>query len=256
MARKTEFDPLGGSLGGSQGGKKSKKSKKDNTLLGSKEHTGSSSIYDEVNYMPSFEGSTDALTASGESDKPKKKGLFAGVFGHKKSPKGAKPKSKTASKSKPAPETDFPIIQEPVLTDTEKDPYPIMDIEEDIFEDEPTINEPAVFTAEPAEEPVLPKTHTFHEEEPKKPTVRSHPNVCYLCGADSSIPHQQFRFRGESDSESAIPLCKTCMRAVKTLMKYRDPADEREIKSEWLVLAPGLDESRADEIISEGRRHY
>ncbi len=62
--------------------------------------------------------------------------------------------------------------------------------------------------------------------------------------------------RGESDPESTVPLCKICMRAVNTLMKYRDPADEQEIKSEWRVLAPGLDEKRADDVIREGRRNF
>ncbi len=254
MARKKEFDPLGGSIGS----EKPKKAKKDNMVLGSKEHAGSSSIYDDVYYMPVSEGSTDALTASGASDKPKKKGLFAGVFGHKKSPNGAKPKSKAETKSKSASEPDFRITQDPVITQTENDPYPVMNIrEEDIFEDEPrTINEPAVLRAEPAEEPVPPKMHTFVEVEPKKPTVRFHPKVCYLCGADSLAPHQLFGFGGESDPESAVPLCKTCMRAVNTLMKYRDPADEQEIKSEWRVLAPGLDEKRVDDLIREGRRNF
>jgi len=254
LARKTEFDPLGGSIGS----EKPKKAKKNNAGHGSKEYTGSSSIYDEVYSMPGSEGSTDALTASGESNKPKKRGLFTGVFGHKKSPKGAKPKSKTEPKSTSEYERDFPVRQDLEPAHTEKDPYPAMEIpEEDIFEDEmQELNEPAVLKAETFEETILPKPDAFVEEQPKKPTVRYHPNVCYLCGADSSTPHQQFLFRGESDPENAIPLCKTCMRAVKTLMKYRDSADEREIKSEWVVLAPGLDESRADDIISEGRRYY
>ncbi len=267
MARKKEFDPLGGSIGS----EKPKKAKKDNTVLGSKGHTGSSSVYDEMDYTPISDGYTDALTASGASDKPKKKGLFSGIFGQKKSPKASGPAKKSGY------ENDFPIIDDSGIPDTEKYYHAGTDIhEDDIFEVEPLeMNEPAIPDAEsfeekyPKSQPFIadqPKirrsaeepAHFFVEEKPKpkKLTVRYHPNVCYLCGADSAVPHQQFRFGSESDTENTVPLCKTCMRAVSTLMKYRDPADEREIKSEWRSLSPGLDEKRADDIISNGRRNY
>lgn len=248
MARKKEFDPLGGSLGS----EKPKKVKKDNTILGSKEHTGSSSIYDEVNYLSGSGSNTDALTSIGQSEKPKKGGFLSSVFGHKKSDKKIKPTIKSEY------EDNFSLTYDTDVKPAEIHSYPVRElIEDDIFEEETRgINEPATILAEPSEEKGLPKTHSIIDDQPKKPAVKSHPNICYLCGADSSIPHQQFRFGGESDPESAIPLCRTCMRAVKTLMKYRDPADEQEIKSEWQILAPGLDESRANEIISEGRRHY
>ena len=265
MARKKEFDPLGGSVGGD----KPKKAKKNNTILGSKGYAGSSSVYDEVEYAPRSDGYTDALTASGASDKPRKRGLFSGIFGQKKSPRASDPSRKSEYKS------DFPIIDDSVIPDTEKNYHTVTDIrEDDIFEEEPLdLTEQAIPNAEPFEEP-YPKsqnfvtdqpeikksakepTHFFVEDKQKKQTVKYHPTVCYLCGADSAVPHQQFRFGSESDTENTIPLCKTCMRAVTTLMKYRDPADEREIKSEWRFLSPGLDEKRADEIISEGRRNY
>ena len=267
MARKKEFDPLGGSIGS----EKPKKAKKDNTVLGSKGHTGSSSVYDEMDYAPVSDDYTDALTASGASDKPKKKGLFSGIFGQKKSPRAPGPAKKSGYK------TDSPMSDNSGIPDTEKYYHAETDIrEDDIFEEEPLeMNEPAVPYAESFEE-TYPKSQTFARDQseirrsaeeptqfiveekpkPKKQTVRYHPNVCYLCGADSAVPHQQFRFGSESDTENTVPLCKTCMRAVTTLMKYRDPADEREIKSEWRILAPGLDEKRADDIISEGRRNY
>ncbi len=267
MARKKEFDPLGGSIGS----EKIKKAKKDNTVLGSKGHTDSSSVYDEMDYTPISDSYTDALTTSGASDKPKKRGLFSGIFGQKKSPRASGPARKSAY------ESDFPIIDDSGIPETEKYSHVVTDIrEDDIFEEETLeMTEPAVPDAEPfeetypksqpfiADEPKIRRStektaHFFVEEKPKpkKQTVRYHPNVCYLCGADSAVPHQQFRFGGESDTENTVPLCKTCMRAVTTLMKYRDPADEREIKSEWRSLSPGLDEKRADNIISTGRRNY
>lgn len=265
MARKKEFDPLGGSIGS----ERPKKAKRDNMILGSKEHAGSSSIYDEMDYTPVSGGYTDALTASGASDKPKKKGLFSGIFGQKKSPRASDPAKNSGY------ENDFPIIDDSRIPDTEKYSHVMPDIrEDDIFEEEHReMTEPAVHNAEPFEE-TYPKSqtfardqpeirrpeeepaHFFSEDKPKRQTIRYHPNVCYLCGADSAVPHQQFRFGRESDSENTVPLCKTCMRAAATLMKYRDPADEREIKSEWRVLAPSLDEKRADDIIREGRRNY
>ena len=267
MARKKEFDPLGGSIGS----EKPKKAKKDNMVLGPKGHTGSSSIYDEVDYSPVSDGCTDALTASGTSDRPKKKGLFSGIFGQKKSPRTSVPTRKSGY------EADFPTIDDSRITNTETYSHAVTNIrEDDIFEEEPQMmNGPEIPYDEPFEETYLTSqtvagdkttirkpadepAHFFVEEipKPKKQTIRYHPNVCYLCGADSAVPHQQFRFGPESDSESTVPLCKTCMRAVTTLMKYRDPADEREIKSEWRFLSPGLDEKRADEIITAGRRNY
>lgn len=257
-------------MGGSIGSEKPKKAKKDNTVLGSKGHTGSSSVYDEMDYAPVSDGYTDALTASGASDKPKKKGLFSGIFGQKKSPRASSPTKKSGY------ETDFPTKDDSGTPDTEKYSRSVTDIrEDDIFEEEPReMIEPAVPDVERFEE-TYPKSQTFARDQseigrsdnepahffveekpkPKKQTVRYHPNVCYLCGADSAVPHQQFRFGAESDSENTVPLCKTCMRAVTTLMKHRDPAEEREIKSEWRYLSSGLDEKRADIIISEGRRH-
>ncbi len=253
------------------GGDKPKKAKKDNPILGSKGHTGSSSVYDEVEYAPISNGYTDALTASGASDKPKKRGLFSGIFGQKKSPRASNLSRGSGY------ETDFPTIEDSEITDTEKHYHTVTDIrEDDIFEEEPLeMNEPAVPNAEPFEETYAKSqtfvtdqseirrtakepVHFFVEEKPKpiKQTMRNHPNVCYLCGADSAVPHQQFRFEGESDKENAVPLCKTCMRAVKMLMECRDPVDEREIKSEWRFLSPGLDEKRADDMISEARRNY
>lgn len=268
MARKKEFDPLGGSISS----EKPKKAKKDNTVLGSKEHAGSSSIYDEVYYMPGSEGSTDALTASGESDKPKKKGLFSGIF-------GPKPSSKAVRKAKKSGyDAEIPRKEDFRTADTDIHSHKTADLpEEDIFEEEPLkTNEQAALNLQPHNDTSLPHSQIsprdrkptikpieeppafFAEEktQPQKRAVRSHPNVCYLCGADSPTPHRQFGFGGESDPESTVPLCKICMRAVNTLMKYRDPADEQEIKSEWRVLAPGLDEKRADDVIREGRRNF
>ncbi|HJJ29800.1 MAG TPA: hypothetical protein VJ857_00800 [Methanocorpusculum sp.] len=239
MARKNEFDPLGGSISC----EKPIKAKKNNSILGSIGHTGSSSVYDEMDHSPASDGWTDALTVSGESNKPKKKGLFSRIFGQKKSPK-------ESSSAKSGCEMDDEFKDDPRTPDTKKYSHDVGNIPlDDIFKepDQPSIvanvKEPHP-TRRPAEEP-----------QPKKQAMRYHPNICYLCGADSATPHQQFKVGEASDKENAIPLCKTCMRAVTTLMKYRDPLDEREIKSEWRSLAPGLDEKRADDMISEARRN-
>lgn len=256
MARKKEFDPLGGSISS----EKPKKIRKNNPILGSKEHTGSSSVYDEADHGPLSGYGIDALTADGLSDKPKKRGFLSGIFGQGKS-SGRPP--------------EFPTKDHARTPEGEKHSHRITDTyEDDIFENEPReMSEPAVSDPEPSEE-TYPTSQTFARDQseigrsddepapffleekpnPKKQTVRYHPNVCYLCGADTSVPHQQFRFGEESDPENTVPLCKTCMHAVTMLMKYRDPADEREIKSEWRFLAPGLNENRADEIVREGRR--
>lgn len=74
MARKKEFDPLGGSISS----EKPKKIRKNNPILGSKEHTGSSSVYDEADHGPLSGYGIDALTADGRADKPKKEGFCQG----------------------------------------------------------------------------------------------------------------------------------------------------------------------------------
>ncbi len=218
MARKKEFDPLGGSIGS----EKPKKAKKDNTVLGSKEQACSSSIYYEVYYMPGSEGSTDALTASGESDKPKKKGLFSGIF-------GPKPSSKAAKKAKKSGyDADIPRKEDLRTPDTDINSHKTADIpEEDIFEEEPLeTNQPVALNLQPHEDTYLPNsqisprdrkpttkpaeepTAFFTEEkaQPQKRTVRSHPNVCYLCGADSPTPHRQFEFGGIGFGKRRSPL--------------------------------------------------
>ena len=268
LARKKEFDPLGGSISS----EKPKKTRKENSILGSKEYTGSSSVYDEADHALLSDNGTDALTADGSSDKPKKRGFLSGIFGPGKSSR-ASDLSKRSGQSADFPTKDYAHIHE-----GEKYYQEITDIhEDDIFEKEPLeINGEKVTGPKPIQDPKLSKSylaiedpserrrseeeeeksaHFSLEEKPisKKQTVKYHPNVCYLCGADTSTPHQQFRFGKEADPENTVPLCKTCMHAVTMLMKYKDPADEREIKSEWRFLAPGLNENRADEIVREGR---
>ena len=80
LARKKNFDPLGGSLNYDE----PMKAKRNNDILGPKGYSGSSSIYDEESYMPVSGGNTDALMPSGESEKHKKKGLFAVFSGRRK----------------------------------------------------------------------------------------------------------------------------------------------------------------------------
>ena len=272
LARKKNFDPLGGSLNYD----KPMKAKRNNDILGSKGYSGSSSIYDEESYMPVSGGNTDALMPSGESEKPKKKGLFAGIFGQKKKPVKSVPKDEADHKS-----DDEILACEETLTADTGDQYeePLENREDDLFEEEPLTVEEKI-TTEPVIEHICPpaekipapiteipsaekkeRTKPVHSQPEQtqasqKKTLRYHPNVCYLCGETSPSPLQQFAFGGKSDPEDSVPLCKTCLRAVKTLMKYRDPADEKEIKSEWRYLAPGLDETRAENIISEGRKNY
>ena len=239
MARKKEFDPLGGSIGC----EKPIKAKKNNSILGSVGHTGSSSVYDKMDHSPASDGWIDALTVSEQSDKPKKKGLFSGIFGQKKSPKESRP-----TKSEYDMNDEF--IDETQTLDTKKHNHDLENIPHDDIFEKP--EQPSVVTNVkdqhliriPAEEP-----------QPKKQAMRYHPNICFLCGADCATPHQQFKVGETSDMENTVPLCKTCMRAVTTLMKFRDPLDEREIKSEWRSLAPGLDEIRADDMISEARKN-
>lgn len=266
MSRKKEFDPLGGSIVS----EKPIKTRKENPILGSKEYTRSSGSYDEADHTPVSDDFTDALTADGSSDKPKKRGFLSGIFGPGKSSRVSDlPKSSGES-------TEFIQTEYAPIPAGKKYYQETADIQEDdLFEKEPLeINEQKVPDPKPIQDPMLAKSSPAVEDRSKirkseeegsadfsfeeKPTaekqkVRYHPNVCYLCGADASVPHQLFGFGKESDPENSVPLCKTCMHAVTMLMKYRDPADEREIKSEWRVLTPDLNESRADEIVREGR---
>lgn len=285
MARKKDnFDPLGGFMGGSA--KPNKKSKRVNDLLGSSKDIGSSSIYDEGDYTPSYSGRTDALTATGEAvpEKKKKKGFF---FGHKQKP--AKVQEPPMDSGFDSSEYKIDIkggvmdsgIGERYVEEKQVDNFDDYNRHDDMF-DEPVskpVHEPVVeddFFEEVHEEvkvqpPVhrsIPKPQIHHDVKVKEDDIQNplvhkaepvhhhHPNVCYLCGEASSDALPQFGFGDGSNPDDFVPLCKTCLHAVTTLMKFRDPSDESEIKAEWRSLCPGLDEVSANNIINEGRKHH
>lgn len=280
MARKKDnFDPLGGFVGGPA--KSNKKSKRVNDLLGSGKNIGSNSIYDEGDYTPAYSGKTDALTATGEAvpEKKKKKGFF---FGHKQKPvKSVEPPKDSGFDS-----SEYKLDIKSGVMDTgisERYAEEGTDVNSEEIYEEKTVEKPV---SKPAEEDdffekvkEVPEVKEVHHHEKVKhipihndievktediqnPLVqktepkRHHPNVCCLCGDASPDALPQFGFGDGSNPDDFAPLCKTCLHAVTTLMKYRDPSDEAEIKAEWRSLCPGLDETGADRIISEGRKHH
>lgn len=259
-------------MGGSIVSEIPKKTRKENPILGSKEHTRPSNSSDEADRVLASDDFIDALTADGSSEKPKKRGFLSGIFGQRRSSRASDLPKRTEQSA------EFTKIEYGRIPEEDKYYQEITDIHEDgIFEKEPLeINEQKIPGPKPMQDPVLPKSYPAFEDQStkkgleeeesspfsleEKPAaeiqkIRYHPNVCYLCGADTSVPHQLFGFKKESGPENTVPLCKTCMHAIAMLMKHRDPSDEQEIKSEWRFLAPGLNEKRADEIIRESRNH-
>jgi ribosomal protein S14 len=146
----------------------------------------------------------------------KKKGFFARLFG------GGK---------KPAPQK-IPPVPEPAEM---VEPVPE---EEDLFEEE--------------EAPVLEIREEPQETEPSPADGVRDPNTCALCGfrSETGLPHFTMQ------PGSTVPLCRTCFRAVDTLMNHRDPAEEEEICGEWSTLCPGLDPDLATRVVLEGRNYH
>jgi hypothetical protein len=239
LAGKKNYDLLGGSISNEKPGK----AKRNNDVHGSKHDVESSGVYGGGDYFPAYEESTDALTVTGEADKPKKKGLLSGIFGKRKKPAESFEKEEYRNEYVVK---DIRIKDIPATIETgSRNDEPAGDREEEFFEEKLPVAE----SKEPA------PSSLKETGSPKKVMAKYSQNICYLCGEKSPVPFPQFRFGGDVRPEDSAPLCRTCLRAVKTLMKYRDPADEKEIKSEWQYLAPGLDEERADALINEGRRN-
>ncbi|MDO5844273.1 MAG: hypothetical protein Q4Q53_03895 [Methanocorpusculum sp.] len=284
MARKKDnFDPLGGFVGGPA--KPNKKSKRVNDLLGSGKDTGSGSIYDEGDYTPTHSGRTDALTATGEAvpEKKKKKGFF---FGRKEKPAYAaeQPKDSGFDSSEYKLDIKSGVMDTGIAERYAEDEYTQVSDnyyerrEENTFEEElpsepeeeeeDDFFEPEHKSPEPIQHHIsnIPKSvrHEIKvkEEDIQNPLVnksepiQTHPYICYLCGEVSTDALPQFGFGDGSNPDDFVPLCKTCLHAVTTLMKFREPSDESEIKAEWRSICPGLDDSRAGKIITEGRKHH
>ncbi|MDR0980493.1 MAG: hypothetical protein LBL85_01695 [Methanocalculaceae archaeon] len=302
MARKKqEFDPLAGPIGGSGLRKKKSKGKSFDVLGGGfgGEHPVEKESFDSYADV-SFGGSSDALMETGGSSsksKPKKKGLFASIFGSGKKNKQQKPRKENmpleAEEERPTsyvpkhvrdPELE---IQDGVMetgiadrmVDSAYDGYDEPEYgeqyeepvshhqhaggpEEDLFEEEEIVPSPVRKPVEkkmmPVSAPVRtvapPPSPAVHRKSPQaaSPTAAEPDmHVCHLCGAVSSTEFPQFG----SGSGEYVPLCRTCYRAVTTLIKFRDPEDEQEIKSEWYTLCPNLDSDRADGVIAEARNN-
>ncbi|MDU9375991.1 hypothetical protein McpSp1_05760 [Methanocorpusculaceae archaeon Sp1] len=269
------FDVLGGGFGG--------------------EHTVEKESFDTYTDTSFGESSDFLMETGGSStkSKPKKKGFFSSLFGGGKKKQPAKGKRQSAADSEEMPESYVPKhVRDPELSirdgvmetgiadrmtdaEFESDTYEYDAYEydepqyseavpeisreetEDLFEEEevvtPPVRKPAprpspdhapVKTVAPPPPPSGVRQMQDSSSSPS-PSLRS----CYLCGASSSTDLPMF------GSTHPVPLCRTCQRAVTTLIKFRDPADEREIKTEWYTLCPHLDSDRADAVIEEGRRN-
>lgn len=274
MARKNqEFDPLGGPIGGSGDGpgkKKKSKGRSFDVLGGGFEgqHTVEKESFSSYSDRSSSDTS-DALMETGADSSPnpeqkKKKGLLASIFGGKK--KKPQPQKELPLESEEAPPPSYVpkhvrdpdleiqdgIMETGIIEREEYEERPHRHKpraaapaeEEDLFEegDTPPVPRPKRTTPAPAavERVAPPPT-------PGKSPARETAHLCCLCGSASETELPQF--------EPGVPLCRTCYRAVSTLMKFRDPKDEQEIKSEWFALCPSLDSDRADEVIAHGRRN-
>ncbi len=250
MGRKKEnFDPLAGPISGSSDGSRKKKSKgKTFDVLGGGHKTEKTPTYDDFYSPDAFNSSgsadtRDALTPDGtkpaKKEKPKKKGFLASLFGGGKKT-GKKPAADPAPEPVPESREGYEPIQntETPLAADERNP------EEDLFEEEiSAIQTPASETPEPV----------AVQKNPEQLPA----NVCWLCGETSESAHPYFTLHpGSQESGNAVPLCKTCYRAVTTLMKYRDPSDEQEIKTEWKTLCTTLNETRVTRVITEGRKYH
>lgn len=133
--------------------------------------------------------------------------------------------------------------------------------EDALFEEEevasPPVRKPAERKTMPVSVPVRtvapPPSSAGHRESQAASPAAAGPDmhVCHLCGAVSPTELPQFG----SGSGEYVPLCRTCYRAVTTLIKFRDPEDEREIKTEWYTLCPNLDSDRADGVIAAARKN-
>lgn len=298
MARKKqEFDPLAGPIGG--GGSRKKKSKgKSFDVLGGGfggEHPVEKESFDSYADASFSDSSSDALmeTGGGSSprSRPKKKGLFASIFGggsrKKRTPEQPRENMPLEAETEERPASYVPKhvrdpdleiqdgVMETGIVDRMVDPaydHGMPEYEEhrdepvpqprhhyapeqddDLFEGEDEVVTPPV--RRPAERRPVP-SHVPVKTVAPPPSSAPAPaspdlHVCCLCGASS--PAELPRF--DMGSGESVPLCRTCHRAVTTLIQFRDPADEREIKAEWYTLCPNLDSDRADAVIAGARRN-
>lgn len=280
MSRKQEFDPLGGFVGGGVD-RRSRKSKKTFDVLGSGKYGDSGSIFDEGSYEPAdVTGYSDALLATGSSDsasKPAKHGLFGGLFKKKQKQSSVQESASQAVQDPGFDSRGYELDIKDGVMDTglisrykEEENVPVFDSEpaeemkpeaavpcadtELFSEDVPQNIEEKCDVSEQNDtvsaENTAADLFTEHvvEEKPAV-SVPLNPHVCHLCGRVSQDELPEFGF----NPDEFVPLCKICTRAVNTLMKHTDPAEEVEIYEEWSTICPGLNEKRAKELIKIGR---
>lgn len=290
MGKKNNFDPLGGSIsgGGISKSKKSKKSKKPDLLDGGSGRAEMDLYRDDYYNTGSSYSGVDALTPSGERrEKPKKKGFLSGLFGGgKKSSKKSEPETyPEVPKAVPKREPELKITGEGLGEDVvareedlfEEEEIPLTSIQqmqEREVPDEPPVPVQALepepfYEPEPIPELTPPPSIASHQPKPfdeprvvappqpvHKPSESNDPTVCKLCGEKSEMDHQYFTIHpGVLELGNSIPLCKTCHRAVSTLMKHRGP-EEDEICDEWSQLCPNLDEELATDVVLEARKYH
>lgn len=156
----------------------------------------------------------------------------------------------------PAPKTEIEDPRQPEAMpetkyETEYEAKPQAEVEF-VFEEEPVIDKPSMHSDD----------IIISNEDIQNPLVQKHepvslnPNVCYICGDRSFDALPQFGFGDGSNADDFVPLCKTCLHAVTTLMKYRDPNDEAEIIEEWRILCPNISRLRMEKIVREGRKNH
>lgn len=274
-SKRKSFDVLGGGFGG--------------------EHTVEKESFDsyvEVSFGGSSDALMETGGGSYPASKQKKRGLFSSIFGgKKKEKKQVRERKQPLETEEEMPESYMPRhvrdpelmihdgVMETEIVDRWDDfayEYETDDAEGQEYE------EPVQQHRAAAHHPPVKEDDLFEEDEgaaPQvcRPTERAAPapvrtiapppspsgrqaaassatpdmHVCHLCGVRSPTELSQFSY----GSGACVPLCRTCYRAVTTLIQYRDPEDEREIKSEWFTLCPNLDSDRSDAVIAEGRKN-
>ncbi|MDE2518324.1 MAG: hypothetical protein O0X93_05055 [Methanocorpusculum sp.] len=251
--------------------------------------------YEDISFGNSSDALMETGGSSSSKSQSKKKGLFASIFGGGKKKKQQQPKKENMplEGEEERPESYVPKhvrdpgleiqdgVMETGIADRMVDPASEYDEpeygeqyeepvphhpsagepEEDLFEEEeivtPRMRSSVERKTTPASVPVrtvAPPPSPASERAshtPASATAGPDMHVCHLCSAVSQTELPQFG----SGSGKYVPLCRTCYRAVTTLIKFRDPEDEREIKSEWYTLCPNLDSDRADAVIAEARKN-
>lgn len=271
------FDVLGGGFGGEHSVEKE-----------------SFDRYAEASIGGSSDALMETGGGSATKSKPKRKGLFSSIFGGSKKKnqqkpqmenmpleaEGEQPKSYVPKHVRdPGLEIQDGVMETGIadqMADSEYDEYEYEERydepapqnhytgeeEEDLFEEGDVVPSPIKKSGERKTMPT-PVTPVRTVAPPPSPATRRTSqggipaaagpdmHVCYLCGDVFPANLPQF----VSDSGESVPLCRTCYRAVTTLIKFRNLEDEREIKSEWYTLCPNLDSERADTVIAEARRN-